>query len=78
MKFPDFNDFIAEITSDDNNDELYNPIIPIKFDENGNIKSSCLPDIIEKVTQRCEQFSLLALRKYHLWLLKQLSDDREN
>lgn len=78
MNFSDFDDFIAEITSDDNDDELYNPIIQIKSDGNGNIKSSCLPDIIEAVTQRCEHFSVIALRRYHEWLSEHLSDNPKN
>lgn len=79
MDFPDFNDFIAEFANEENDDtELYNPIIQIKTDENGNIKLSSLPDIIKTVTIRCEQFSLLTLRKYHEWLSEQLSDNHEN
>lgn len=78
MDFPNFDDFIAEITSNDNDDELYNPITHLKLDGNGNIKLSCIPDIADAIAQRCEHFSIILLRKYHEWLSEQLSDNHEN
>lgn len=77
MNFPNFDDFIAEFINDDD-DELYNPITQIKLDENGNIKFSCLPDIVKTITLRCEHFSFTTLRKYHEWLSEQLSDNPKN
>ncbi len=76
MKFPYFNDFLETLTEEKiESFNKYRVPVQLTLDENGCIKASSLPDIVNGITVHCEQTSLNLLRAYHEWLLQELEQD---
>lgn len=74
MIIPDFSEFIDTLTEEkiESFGVHQNPLT-IDMDENGCIKLSSLPDIVQEITRHCEMTSLQYLRAYHEWLQNELN-----
>lgn len=74
MNIPDFNDFLDTLTDEKiESFRVHQNPVTIDMDENGCIKLSSLPGIVQEITRHCEQTSLLYLRAYHEWLQDELN-----
>lgn len=76
MNFPDFNDFLETLTEEKMESfNSYRAPVQLVLDENGCIKASSLPDIVQGITIHCEQASICLLREYHEWLQQKLNQN---